>query len=39
MRYLGAPDDLPTTTFVLGRVRGGLLDGRNHYFLDVQLSD
>jgi hypothetical protein len=39
VRYLGAPEDLPTTTFVQGRARAGLLVGLNNYFLDVQLSD
>ncbi len=39
MRYIDAAEDLPTTTYVLGRVRGSVLAGRNTFYLDVQLAD
>ena len=39
VRYFDAAQDLPTTTYVLGRVRGTVLAGRNSFYLDVQLAD
>ena len=39
LRYIEADLDLPTSTYVLGRVRGTVLAGRNSVYLDVQLAD
>ena len=41
IRYIETPQDqpLPTTTYVLGRVRGTVVSGLNSFYLDLQMAD